>query len=93
MFSQTFERAAFSRTLQSKLRILRAAANVSQAEVASALGLVRSTYVNYENGTKEIPWEKCLALLFYFESIPASKELLNTIQILPETVRSVHYDH
>lgn len=46
MFSETFERSAFSRTLQSKLRILRAAAGVSQADVAAALGLVRSTYVN-----------------------------------------------
>lgn len=93
MFSETFERRAFSRTLQAKLRVLRAAAGVSQADVAAALGLVRSTYVNYENGTKEIPWEKCLALLFYFESNPGSREILNHIQILPESVRRFHNDN
>ena len=92
MFSETFERRAFAQTLQKKLRILRAAAGVSQADVATALGLVRSTYVSYENGSKEIPWEKCLALLFYFESNPGSREILSSIKILPESVRRFHHD-
>lgn len=90
MFSKDFEREAFEKKLQSKLRILRAAAGASQSEVAEALGLVRSTYVNYENGTKEIPWEKCLALLFYFESNHDSHEMLNALQLLPESVRREH---
>lgn len=90
MFSKAFERNAFAKTLQSKLRILRASADVSQNEVAEALGIVRSTYVNYENGTKEIPWEKCLALLFYFESHPDSRQMLKTLQLLPESIRSCH---
>lgn len=84
MFSKDFERKTFSAEFQSKLHILRAAADVSQAEVAEALGLVRSTYVNYENGKKEIPWEKCLAMLFYFESIPDSREMIKTLRLLPE---------
>lgn len=92
MFSETFEREAYARTLQSKLRILRAAAEVSQSDLASALGIVRSTYVNYENGTKEIPWEKCLAFLFYFESHPASRELLVQMDLIPESVKKLHYD-
>lgn len=90
MFSKAFERNAFAKTLQSKLRVLRASAGVSQCDVAAALGLVRSTYANYENGTKEIPWEKCLALLFYFESNPASREMLNTLRLLPESMRREH---
>lgn len=93
MFSETFEREAYAKSLQAKLRILRAAADVSQSEVANALGLVRSTYVNYESGAKELPWEKCLALLFYFESIAGSREMLLHLNLLPENIRRLHYDH
>lgn len=92
MFSKEFERERFAKTLQSKLRILRAAADVSQVQTAEALGLVRSTYVNYENGSKEIPWEKCLAILFYFESIPESREMMDTLRLLPEHIRRIHND-
>lgn len=84
MFSDTFDRPAFAVSLQSKLRILRAASNRTQTETANALGLVRSTYVNYENGTKEIPWEKCLAMLFYFESIPECADMIRAYRMLPE---------
>lgn len=87
MFSKSFDRSAFSKRLQSQLRVLRAAAGLSQSDVAQALGLVRSTYVNYENGTKEIPWEKCLALVFYFESIPASLVMMETLKLLPKQSR------
>lgn len=84
MFTPNFDRVGFSKLLQSKLRILRASVGASQGEVAEALGLVRSTYVNYELGVKEIPWEKCLAIIFYFQSMPASRELIETMQLLPE---------
>lgn len=84
MFSETFDRIAFAKLLQSKLRVLRAASNRTQTETANALGLVRSTYVNYENGTKEIPWEKCLAMLFYFETIPECVDMIHAFHLIPE---------
>lgn len=84
MFSKDYDRETFAKNLQDRLHILRAAAKVSQTEAAEALGLVRSTYANYEKGKKEIPWEKCLAMLFYFESNPNSRELLKSLQLLPD---------
>lgn len=85
MFSDTFDRVAFAALLQSKLRILRAASNRTQTETAGALGLVRSTYVNYENGTKDIPWEKCLAMLFYFETIPECADMIQAYHLIPDS--------
>lgn len=35
------------------------------------------------HGTKEIPWAKCLALLFFFESNPQSREMLRVLNLLP----------
>lgn len=90
MFSTDFDRIGFAHLLQSKLRLLRAASEKSQTETAAALGLVRSTYVNYENGTKEIPWEKCLAMLFYFETIPECREIIDAFHILPAQEMKEH---
>lgn len=90
MFSESVDRAAFAKRLQSKLHVLRAAEGASQADIANALGVVRSTYVNYENGTKEIPWEKCLALLFFFEHNNGTSELLKALHILPEHMENKH---
>lgn len=89
MFSENFNREAYIAKFQSKLRVLRASADVSQEEVANALGMVRGTYVNYENGVKKIPWEKYLALLFYFQSNPNSMEMLELFDLLPEKKRGV----
>lgn len=40
MFSENFDRVAFSKTLQSKLYILRAASEKSQSHTANALGII-----------------------------------------------------
>lgn len=84
MFSKEFDRKGYCEKVRSKLRILRAAANISQEEAAQALGLVRSTYVNYENGSRVLPWEKCLAFLFYFYTVSGSRELIEELHLLPE---------
>lgn len=85
LFSENFDRTAFAHLLQSKLRILRAASLHTQTDVANALGLVRSTYVNYENGSKEIPWEKCLAMLFYFQTIPECADMMDVFHLIPKS--------
>lgn len=87
MFSPNFAREEFAKKLAQDLRIIRAAADVTQDEVAQALGVSRSTYVNYENRQKEIPWEKCLALLFYFERNKDAKKLIHALSLLPEEVQ------
>lgn len=87
MFSETFDRVEFAHQLQTKLHVLRAASGKSQADTAQALGLVRSTYVNYENGSRVIPWEKCLAMLFYFETIPECVEIMEAFHMLPIQIK------
>lgn len=82
MFSDSFDRAQFARDLQSRLRALRGAIGLTQQETAEKLGIVRSTYVGYENGTKELPWEKCLAISFFFALIPESRALMDHFGLL-----------
>lgn len=83
MFSDSFDRSQYARELQARLRALRGATEFTQQQVAEKLGIVRSTYVGYENGTKELPWEKCLAICFFYASIPESRALLVHFHLLP----------
>lgn len=85
MFDSSFDRKRYTQQIQERLKILRVAAHVTQKEVAEALGLVRSTYVNYELGSTELPWEKCLALLFFFQKCDGSRELIQALRLIPET--------
>ncbi|MDE6080290.1 MAG: helix-turn-helix transcriptional regulator [Duncaniella sp.] len=39
------------------LKKLREAANYTQDEVASAIGITRSAYSNYESGDREVPYD------------------------------------
>lgn len=84
MFDSSFDRKRYTQQIQERLKILRTAANVTQKEAAEALGLVRSTYVNYELGSKELPWEKCLACLFFFQKCNGSRELIEALKLIPE---------
>lgn len=84
MFDRSFDRRQYTKQIQERLRLLRAAAKMTQQETADALGLVRSTYVNYEQGTKELPWEKCLALLFFFQKCEGSRELIQALKLIPD---------
>lgn len=83
MFSDDFDRVAYAKRLQEKLKTLRAVSGLSQQDVAGKLGIVRSTYVNYENGTKELSWEKSLLFCFFFKSIPQCRELMEVYRLLP----------
>lgn len=84
MFDRSFDRKQYTQQIQKRLKILRTATNVTQKEAADAVGLVRSTYVNYELGIKELPWEKCLALLFFFQKCDGSRELIQALNLIPE---------
>lgn len=49
-----------------KLRDLRMARGLSQAEVSAALGLTRSAYANYEQGIREPSYETLRAICKFF---------------------------
>ncbi len=85
MFRDQFNRDEFAELLASDLRILRAGARLSQSEVAHAVGISRQTYSSYENKTRVIPWNMCLALLFYFQTLPDARRLLDAIHLVPNS--------
>lgn len=70
--------------LAEELPVLRTKVGVSQEELANAVGISRQTCSFYETQSREMPWDKYLALLFYFDSIPSTHYLLRQMEIYPK---------
>ncbi len=73
--------------LTEQLAVLRAKAGLSQSELAHMVGISRQTYSAAESGHRRLSWEVCLALLFFFEHNPDTREMLQSLAILPPVLR------
>ena len=83
MFSRDFDRDEYTKKFAAKLRVLRSGAEMTQEEIAHAVGITRQTYYSYENSTRPVPWDKCLALLFFFEHNEVTSVLLSAFKLMP----------
>ncbi len=63
--------------------VLRAAANLTQAELADKVGVSRQTIVAIENGSRSLTWTMYLALLFVFKNNVES-DLFDTIIVMEQ---------
>ena len=50
-----------------RLKELRSACGISQKEIAEKLGITRSAYANYEQGTREPDFETLKKICFLFD--------------------------
>lgn len=69
-----------------ELPALRGKVRVSQGKIAEAVGISRQTYNAYETMARPIPWNVYLALLFFFDSISATHNMLRQLKLLPMSV-------
>ena len=76
-----------SARLPDRLKELRLAHSCKQVEIASALGVVRQTYSNYENGSRT-PGSEILYKIAAFYNISVNELLQNTVDLDPE----IYYD-
>lgn len=70
------------------LPVLRARLGISQAELASKIGISRQTYNSIETGKKEMPWTLFMALIAVFQNNEETKRMIETIDGLDEAIRS-----
>ena len=68
--------------LANNLRTLRAAAKLTQQEMAEAVGLSRQTYLKIENKTAVMSWTTYLAFLYYFTNCPDAEKYLTILQVV-----------
>ena len=74
----------FISKLTEELSVLRAKANLSQEKLANYIGISRQTYYAVETKQKQMSWSTFLSLLFVYNCIPSTKELLIKLELLPD---------
>ncbi len=69
--------------LQSNLASLRARIGISQEEIANVIGVTRQTYYAMESGKREMMWGTFMSLLFFFNSIDSTAEMMRELRVFP----------
>lgn len=69
--------------LSFKLAALRAQANISQEDLANIIGISRQTYYAIENGKRTMSWNTYIGLLFFFDSLAKTAQMLRTLGAYP----------
>lgn len=69
--------------LVDNLPSLRARISITQEELANLLGISRQTYYSLESGKREMSWPIFLSLVFIFNSIKETSEMLKDLKIYP----------
>ena len=76
-------KAASIEILQTNLAPLRAKIGISQEELANVIGLARQSYCAIEAGKREMMWSTYLSLIFFFDSIKTTSEMMEELRIYP----------
>lgn len=69
--------------LMDNLAPLRARIGITQEELAGVIGVSRQTYYSYETRKRDMPWSTYLAVLFFFDSIKETSEMIRELRIYP----------
>ena len=69
--------------LQSNLPSLRAKIGISQEEIANVIGVTRQTYYAIESGKRVMLWGTFLSLLFFFNAIDSTAEMMRELRVFP----------
>ena len=65
------------------LAALRARVGITQEELANVLGVSRQTYYAVETGSRKMTWGMYLALMFFFDSVNETAEMLKELRVYP----------
>ncbi len=69
--------------LQENLPSLRAKMGISQEELANVIGVSRQTYYAMEAGKRDMMWTTYLALMFFFNSVDRTAEMIRELRVYP----------
>ena len=56
---------------------------ISQEEIAKVIGVTRQTYYAMESGKREMMWGTFMSLLFFFNSIDSTAEMMRELRVFP----------
>ena len=76
-------RVASTEILVENLPSLRARIGITQEELANIIGISRQTYYSLETGRREMSWPIFLAIVFFFDSVKDTSEMIRDLRIYP----------
>ena len=80
------ERDKYIDALKDNLAGFRMKAGVSQGELCNIIGISRQTYSAIETGRKRMMWPTYLTLIYFFDSIRETRDLLRGSSAYPKEV-------
>ena len=78
------ERDQYINALKENLPVLRVKAGISQADLCNIIGVSRQTYSAIENGRKKMMWPTYLTLIYFFDSLSETREMLRSLPAYPK---------
>lgn len=76
-------RKASIELLIDNLAALRARLNITQEGLANVIGVSRQTFYSIETGKRKMSWPIYMAIIFFFDSIPDTSEMMKELRIYP----------
>ena len=80
------ERDKYIDALKEDLTVLRVKAGISQGELCNIIGVSRQTYSAIETGRKRMMWPTYLTLIYFFDSLGATREMLRNSPAYPQEI-------
>lgn len=77
------EREIYINALKEELAVLRVKAGISQGELSNIIGVSRQTYSAIENGRKKMMWPTYLTLIYFFDSMSTTRDMLRSLPAYP----------
>ena len=80
------ERDNYINALKKELSVLRAKAGISQGELCNIIGISRQSYSAIENGRKKMMWPTYLTLIYFFDSMSSTRDMLRRLPAYPQVL-------
>lgn len=80
------ERDKYIDALKNDLAVFRVKAGVSQTDLCNIIGVSRQTYSAIETGRKKMMWPTYLTLIYFFDSLNETRELLRNSPAYPQAL-------
>ncbi len=77
------ERDSYIDALKQELAVLRIKAGISQGDLCNIIGVSRQTYSAIENGRKRMMWSTYLTLIYFFDSMASTRDMLRSLPAYP----------
>ena len=78
------ERYRYIAALKEELAVLRVKAGISQGDLCNIIGVSRQTYSAIENGRKKMMWPTYLTLIYFFDSMASTRDMLRSLPAYPK---------